>query len=595
MIRYLFAMLIFPGLCFAQYWGERVTDKSFESSSVYFKSSFLNTHGLYRFGDAAVGLIDDAFLELYVNPANLPNLNGSDYQIYLDFRGDRTEEEVIGYYYSMPYDYIGYRPDPRWYSQTRQEPEPIFSLGILAYPWGEKAKNLFIGGAYQIIYKQEKYYTVPSWIYQYRFGYDAFGEKNFDDASVPIEDRYWGKDELTTQAHLLSGYIGYSASDKIDMGLALSSATHIREGGYASSRTDEYNTTGERDYRNFSSQERNQEYDHLDITFGLNYKFNSKFSGGVKCGYLSGEIDQDYTAVDTSIYKYNIPGVSTSWSDHYRGSSREQSWNRNGNTTYGGINLKRDFSESSIFNFYYCYRASDIDLSSISTIGDTSYYSSQYKYDTLTYEYYSKSQTIDDRSSTGNSKKYMHDAMASMRWELESKSTLYTGFYFSRSKTNVSSNEPIVAERWSDYQREVNDSISYSHYYRLYEERRLAWEYSSTYWTIQIPVILYYQVSDRFRVMLGVNRILEAWDISDQTTAYFTTRQTTTDGETDTEINFGERYTMPDEKITEDYTAVITSLEVSVSPSFSVRLLISPEFQDEFKIAQWWLSFNVLP
>lgn len=592
MLRCLFVMSIFPTLCFAQYWGERVTDKSFESSSIYFKNSFLNTHGLYRFGDAAVGLIDDAFLELYVNPANLPDLNGSDYQIYLDFRGDRTEEDVIDYYYSMPYDYVGFSPDPRWYSQTRHEPEPIFSLGILAYPFGEKAKNLFVGGTYQIIYKQEKYYTVPSWIYQYRFGYDAFNEKNFDDASIPIEDRYSGKDELTTQAHLLSGYIGYSVSDKVDMGIALSSATHSREGGYVTSQSDEYSTTDERDYRYFSSQERNQEYDHLDIIFGLNYKFNPEFSGGVKLGYLSGDADQDYTAVDTSIYRYNIPGVSERWSDHYRGSSREQRWNRNGNTKYGGINLSRDFSEVSRINFYYRYSVSDIDLSSISTIRDTSYYSSQSIYDTLTYEYYSKSQTIDDRTSTGNSKKYTHDAMASMKWGLDNKSTLYTALYFSRCKTDVSSNEPIVADRWSDYRREVNDSVSYSRYYRLYEEKRLVWDYRSTYWTIQIPVMLYYQASDRLGIMLGVNRILEAWGISDQTAAYFATRQTTNDGDTDTETNFGERYTQPDEKITEDYTAVIASFEVSVSPHFSVRLLLGLEFENDFKIAQWWLSFK---
>ncbi|MFC1475268.1 hypothetical protein ACFLQG_01340 [Candidatus Zixiibacteriota bacterium] len=595
MLRCLLILLILPSLCFAQYWGERVTDQSFESSSIYFKNNFLNTHGLYRFGDAAVGLIDDSHLNLYINPADLPNLNGSDYQIYLDFRGDRTEEEVIDHYYSMPYDYIGIRPDPRWYSQTRQEPEPIFSLGILAYPFGEKAKNLFVGGTYQIIYKQEKYYTVPSWIYQYRFGYDAFGESNVGEGSIPIVDRYSGKDELTTQAHLLTGYLGYSVSDKVDMGIALSSTTHSRDGGYATSRRDEYSTTELSSYYNFSSQERNQDYSHWDFTYGLNIKFNPKFSGGVKIGTLSGDAEQDYTAVDTSTYQYNIPGVSENWSNHYRGSKRFQQWNRDGNTKYGGINLSSDISPTGQFNFYYRYSVSDIDLNSTSTIRDTSYYKYQYKYDTLTYEYYSESQTLDDRTGTGNSKKYTHDAMASMRWKLDKKSTLNAGIYFSRCKTDVTSNEPVVADRWSDYQSEVNDSIRYARYYRVYEDKRLVWNYHSTYWTIQIPVILNYRVSNRFTFMLGVNRILEAWDISDQTTAYFTTRQTTNDGITETETDFGERYTQPDEKITEDYTAIITSFEVSVSPRFAVRLFLGPEFEDDFRIAQWWLSFKVTP
>ena len=40
----LMIILTLPTLL-AQYWGERVTEKSFESSELYFQSYFLNTYG----------------------------------------------------------------------------------------------------------------------------------------------------------------------------------------------------------------------------------------------------------------------------------------------------------------------------------------------------------------------------------------------------------------------------------------------------------------------------------------------------------------------------------------------------------------------
>jgi hypothetical protein len=182
-----------------------------------------------------------------------------------------------------------------------------------------------------------------------------------------------------------------------------------------------------------------------------------------------------------------------------------------------------------------------------------------------------------------------------MKWLLERKTTLHGGIYFSHVKTEISTAEPVIADRWSDYQRELNDSVTYSNYHRVYEDKLLAWEYNSTYWTIQIPILLNFQINRRFSLMLGVNRILESWKTREQTTAYFATRETTQNAGTDTETDFAERYTQPAEKITEDYTAVLSSLEVAVSPKFSVRLLLSPELEDEFRISQWWLSFQLRP
>jgi len=61
--------LLIPFMLSAQYWGERVTEKSFESSNLHFNSYYFNPMGINQFNDVTVGLMDDPFLNLYLNPA----------------------------------------------------------------------------------------------------------------------------------------------------------------------------------------------------------------------------------------------------------------------------------------------------------------------------------------------------------------------------------------------------------------------------------------------------------------------------------------------------------------------------------------------
>ena len=143
---------------FTQYWGERVTEQSFEQSDLYFTSYYLNTFGLYRFRDVSVGLVEDPFLDLYLNPAKLPLLTKGNL-LHLDFRGDRTSAPISDDYSIYPL--LGqsnfFAPiyiDPRWYNSSRRDPEPVFSLGFLSYLRDSKSQKVLLGGTYQLIYKQ---------------------------------------------------------------------------------------------------------------------------------------------------------------------------------------------------------------------------------------------------------------------------------------------------------------------------------------------------------------------------------------------------------------------------------------------------------
>ena len=163
----------------AQYNSERTTEQSFEQSELYFTPHFLNPFGILNFKKVAPGLIINKFLNLEINPANIPDL-GDETLIYLDFRGDRTEAPIVQTYaYPTYYSDIIYRPyiDPRWFSTTRTEPEPIFSLGILTNPFSENTNNFFIGGTYQLIHREEKFYNIPYSIYYPNIYYDALGTR----------------------------------------------------------------------------------------------------------------------------------------------------------------------------------------------------------------------------------------------------------------------------------------------------------------------------------------------------------------------------------------------------------------------------------
>ena len=182
MKKFLLLILTLPTVLFSQYWGERTTEQSFEKSNLHFQNHFLNTFGIKYYKDIAAGTIDDPFLNIELNPAIIPDIGEKEIQIYLDFRGDRTEPEIVEKYYQPTLDVYSassYIPpiDRRWFSDTRTEPEPLVSLGIITFPLENSIKDVYIGGTYQLILKEESYYSMPYWIYNSRYYFDSFGNE----------------------------------------------------------------------------------------------------------------------------------------------------------------------------------------------------------------------------------------------------------------------------------------------------------------------------------------------------------------------------------------------------------------------------------
>lgn len=599
MKQFILLTLFLPSFLFAQYWGERTTEQSFEQSELYFTSHFLNTFGVYRFKNVAPGLIDDPFLNLYLNPANLPEFSESQTLLYLDFRGDRTEEPVLDYGITPYFGYDSYYmycipPDPRWLSTTRAEPEPIVSLGILSYPISEITKNFFVGGSYQLIHKEEPFYTNPYWIYNSRYLYDSFGGRMEGLDNVPIQDRYSGADEMSNEGHLFSGFIGYNLTEKISLGIGLNGVFHARDGKYINSYSDEYGDTNDWEWQNYQGKIRKQDYDHLDINIGGNYWLNEAINVGLKIGQLNGKAKQKYDSDNNYLSKYKTPGISDEWSYYFSDGSTIQNWKHEGNTQYISFNFNRQVNERKKINVYYQYSVADININTSSSITDTSHHTSHWQnsYSSVWYEYLGFSSTHDVRRGSGQRKKYIHQAMMSYYWQLSPKSSLNFGIYVSRNDTKVSISEPAIVSRYSEYEHSDSQGDYYHDLRKLYEDKQLEWRFKSTDWSLQIPVILNFKLSDHWGMMLGVNRILRSWKIEDETIAYYKKRERIEDGTVKNETNFGERFTQPTEKISEDFTDVIAGFDVAVSQEFKIKLLIDPEFVSHFRVAQWWLGFE---
>lgn len=597
-MKKILAVLVFlPGILFGQYWGERSTEQSFEMSELYFTSHYLNTFALLDFRKVAPGLMDDPFMNLYINPANLPARDTTSL-FYLDFRGDRTAAPIVNNYTypAVMYSDVYLRPyiDPRWISIARSEPEPVVSAGMLTYPLQGTLDNLFIGATYQFLYKQEKYYELPYWIYNSRYMVDAFGMKaSADFRDVPVIDRQNGNDKMLTKGHLFSVFAGYRISENLSLGASINGVIHSRDGQYGNSNQSEYGNTSTSKYSSMFSQDRNEDYHHVDYSAGAAFRVNRKLSLGVKAGILDGKADQDYSKGNSYSSTYNTPGEGPNWSYNFSNSLTSQVWNNNGKTKYAGFNFRYAGSSVTEVTGYYRYSQTDIDLTNSSVITDTMYYSSKYTDNqNLIHLYNGQSGTEDIRLGSGSRNYHINEAMVRVKWNLSSISTVNVGFYFNITDKKSTSIEPARVRRNSQYFSSYPGSQDYNYLNLLNEIKTLEWVHRDQSFTFQIPVLLNLKLTEVFNVKFAINRIFRTWEISDQTTAYFTSRKRNEQGVIKEEKNFGERYKQPTETISETDTDIAGGVDINVSPQLQINLLLDPEFQNGLGISQWWVGFR---
>lgn len=572
-------ILLFPSFAWPQYFSNRVTDKNFEQSALYFRPYFLNPWGIGFMKDLAPGMMNEPFSNIYMNPANLPQLEKNRLW-YADFRSDRKEPAVTNYWrphtsYDMS---LVAPPDPRWADITRDEPEPLFTLGFMAYP----VPNVkwLVGGSYALINKKENFYVMPYYIYNTRFGYDSYGGKITND-NYPITDRSVHDDALITDGHLFTFFTGYRVTPSISAGFYFNGVLHDRNGEYLNSNSEDQSTYGW-SYRNYSLHDRRNKYHHRDISGGIGWKPADNAFLGMKAGYLQGDAAQKLTMLDTGRYEYTYTG-SQDFNHSLNQNATQQRWDRKGRTWYAQLSGEKALSGNKTVRGYYRYELTDIDMTTRSAITDTGYYHYQWS----GYNSVSHSALRDRRNSTGYEKNYHHQAMINGEYALSKKSKLIIGLFVSWNKSDAHSLEPVSAYTSSNYTYDTT-----GHSFRTTEIKTLDWNYKTRHWTIQTPFLGEFTLNDHWKITAGVNRIIDRWTINEETIAYYTLRQTTENGTTITRTNYGKRDRESTVRMSENRFELIANVEAAISPQFKINLTFSPDLDDHIRIAQWMVGFR---
>lgn len=597
-------VMLATGVAPAQYWGERAQQKGFEGSEFSFVPANLVPYGLGAFAGTTPGVLRDPLLDLVLNPAHL-RLDSlqNDVLIYTDFRASRntksTEAYIMPTYQTMDYATSSFaRPYPVTYLNTRKVLEPVFSAAVIGRPFRDLAPDLLVGGTYQLMLQDEKYYDVPSDIYRSVLGADYTGRTAAATASgMSIIDRSSGDDNMHQEGHFIALFAQDRPLPILDVGVKVGRVLHTRKGAYGS--TNLWDALYATQYTSlWSNRElRDQGYQHTEVSGGALLHITEATTLGVSGGYLWGTATQALTRNDSSAYLYSS---GTSSGSRYVSAGKTLSeWSNDGTATEFGIELRSQLSSRNTMTLFYRPRWSTIAIGTASFINDTS--DSFYSWMNNGAEVVSRSRSLlrDIRSGRGEDKSRTDLFLATFTWDVDPNVTLSLGAQLELFTRTVNTTEGVdvhgVSASSSTY-----PSYPYEYFHENIESKDLEWAFSAKRRSFRIPVFVTIRASRVAGILLGLSRDISRWEIDDVTLALFRRRSVVENAVVTDKYNFGERYTQPTETRTDVTTSFMAGLTVAPSPVFQARVLVVPVFADRFDgqeldQLQWWLGLTVTP
>jgi len=403
--------------------------------------------------------------------------------------------------------------------------------------------------------------------------------------------------------NFLAVHAGYDIAGKAQIGLKLSRATFEQDGAYGS--TNFWRDVSSPDYSSLwrMMESRNQNYDHWDISSGLNVKLTSDLSVGFSGGYLVGDVLQTLTNQDSSYYNYGDINASESWSYSNTSGNSDKRWEHDGSTKYAGFNLKMTVSPANTFHMHYKFQRQRYDILLRSSVKDTSFSSHYNEWDGNFYFSEYEYSLSDLRNGGGDNVLDVHTLFAGFQWKIESNKKLNFGVVFLKQDQRTETHEDVFSDRHSrGTYRSNNDGRTEDDdfYTRTREQKELFWDFHFEKQSLHIPLTFNWQVSPSAELIFGFNRKMARWKIQDVTLAIFDFREVTTDSILNTDRNFGERYTQPVETRTDIETSLLAGITVRPSSLFAIRFLVMPNFRQDvngstLRDYQWWLGLNLYP
>lgn len=308
-----------------------------------------------------------------------------------------------------------------------------------------------------------------------------------------------------------------------------------------------------------------------------------------------GTVTQSLVNRDTSYYTYN-PDNNLSVSS----SNTTENWNHNARTYYGGVNLTTRINDYQTITLLYQYNREDVDLGLSSRVTDTSYYTYSYTDNSSSFNSLSNSSFLENSGGGGSLTQTSHRFLVSLRWTLNDKSELTIGGVVNIMNQQTNTNEPTTATGHS-YYNTTGSSNNLLYYDTTGQNKNLQWSFGVNQWSLDIPVIFNYRFSDMVALMLGLDKQLSEWKMTDQTLViYYQDYENNSYSGITNKSNYGELYVSPSQDISNVNTTFLAGLTVSPSKEFNVRLLLSPSVRASFGGVsvtnfQWWLGLNLYP
>lgn len=583
----------------AQYWGERVLEKSFERTDFFFTPHDLSPYGIGNFKTSVLGLVDDPLVRLMINPARLELDSGSIGYFYTDFRSARELRERADTYYG-PWISPATRssslfaPFPTYFVSTRRELEPVFSGAAIGTLQPADQHRVTFGLSYQLMLQDDRYYTIPQDIYRSSLGYDYNGMRAAAAESIPIVDKYDGEDNIHQNGHFVNLFGSYSLPGGLMLGAKLGRVSFAREGAVGSSNLWEHAYSSQSTSYWSNRERRDQQYNHWEAGAGASYRLTDQTTVGVSAGLVWGDATQAMLIGDSSYYSY----TSTPSASLYRRSGNTlQLWRHNGRTPYLGFDLTAQMSPAVTLTLLYHYQRAATDLTLQSSILDTSF--STYSWDNNGTPVNSMSHSLlqDRRAGTGQRTETVNRAKASVQWTISPKVRLSLGAQMEWEGTETRTSESVHLVSRSAYRSSAG---TWNADYGEHTSKDLHWTFTADRWSFQIPLFVTITASNVTEILLGLNRTMSRWKIDDVTLALFRFRETRMNESLQRAENFGERYTQPTEQVSDVRTTFLAGLTISPSERLHIRLLMVPNFRDSFdgselEQLQWWIGVTLTP
>ncbi|MGF1585673.1 MAG: hypothetical protein ACFCUM_10150 [Bacteroidales bacterium] len=602
----LIAMLlqtIFAAALKAQYYSDRPLEMTFEQPDFFFRPSFVNPLGTANFAPAFVLTTDEPLIAIERNPANLSRFDRdtlpSNY-FYFDFRNTRDIVNKGYGFYPRFYEYGYHIPRYGYYhTSSRTELTPLISAAYLTR-LPVLNNRVTLGATYQLITHSGGYYTIPHDIYKNVAGMNADGMRYAGTENYSITDRFSGTDEMYNEGHTINTFLAWEVNDAFEIGLKIGRFIFEREGSLGSNNL----WTQQMNYHSFwkSHEERSQDYGHWDSSLGFTYSTGNNRLG-LYGGFLSGNANQFMARDDESASESGHR--NSNFSDYQNWYLSDQNWDHKGNVFYSGFQWDRQIREELSFRFMYNYSRLSQDLGLTSTIESES--ENEYYYESEHHLNESEGFSIMHDFRAGSGKRNISNNLvkSGIMWKVRNNQALSLGAILGLRTQTTTTTEKVDAfsESYYFYRSSYNSTDYSSEYYRkTVEDKTINWTFDSRLRSIQIPVIYDYDINDQFKIMLGINRIMNFWKIENSTLVLYDYRERIQDDQQPLiEHNTGERIKEPNERLSIISTSLIGGITFHPSKLFGVRLVVSPGFEkhslvDELRTGmQFWLGISLRP